>query len=94
MKAIKHSVELAMCDFCRAEVPVQRKYLCRKNKEREIGDGFTITRYCQECGLEEERDTKHTDKKLFWDAELNLITAFYGGCVAGGLLTFVIISFF
>jgi len=57
----KHTGELATCDFCRAEAPVLRKYLRRANKDRKIGDGFTITKYCQECGLEEEPDTDHTD---------------------------------
>ena len=61
MTDTKHSAELATCDFCRAVVPVQRKYLYRENKEREIGDGFTITRYCRECGLEGKPDTNHTD---------------------------------
>lgn len=62
MTDTKHSAELATCDFCRAEAPVRRKYLYRENKEREIGDGFTITRYCQECGLKGQPDTKHTPK--------------------------------
>jgi len=50
--------EVRKCSFCGEIKPVQRKYLHAKNKEH-INDNehtpFTITFYCQKCGLLEDK---------------------------------------
>ena len=40
------------CDFCGEIKIVSRQYLHAKNKESSLqGNGFSITYYCNDCGL-------------------------------------------
>lgn len=54
--------EYGTCDFCRADKPLMRQYLHAKNKPA-VGDGFSITRYCEECGLLEKISLPTKTKK-------------------------------
>jgi len=47
------TAEQNKCDFCGEIKIVSRQYLHAKNKPK-TGNGFTITMYCSDCGLDEQ----------------------------------------